>query len=128
MTKPTHIDQYLRDIVFRPGNAVGLAYLRNPRDASATHELVDLLNRFQKISGAHHFSIARTRPAPGEDRSSRWPRMRVSHVFHRSERIAGSPVAMFCEWAMRQLRHTHCQKRNDAPKAKRPRFPEAAPM
>jgi hypothetical protein len=45
MTKPTHIDQYLTDIVFRPGNAVGLAYLQNPRDASATHKLVDLLNR-----------------------------------------------------------------------------------
>jgi hypothetical protein len=45
MTKPTHIDQYLTDIVFRPGNAVGLAYLRNPRDASATHDLVNLLNR-----------------------------------------------------------------------------------
>jgi opacity protein-like surface antigen len=28
MTKATRIDQYLTDIVFRPGNAVGLAYLR----------------------------------------------------------------------------------------------------
>jgi len=45
MTKPARIDQYLTDIVFRSGNAVGLAYLRNPRDASATRELVELLNQ-----------------------------------------------------------------------------------
>jgi hypothetical protein len=45
MTRPTHIDQYLTGIVFHPGNAVGLAYLRNPRDASATRELVELLNQ-----------------------------------------------------------------------------------
>jgi hypothetical protein len=45
MTRSRGIDQYLTDIVFRPGNAVGLAYLRNPRDASATRELIELLNR-----------------------------------------------------------------------------------
>jgi hypothetical protein len=45
MTRSRGIDQYLTDIVFRPGNAVGLAYLRNPRDASATRELVELLNQ-----------------------------------------------------------------------------------
>ena len=37
MTKPKsapqRIDHYMTDVVFRPGNAVGLVYLRNPRDA-----------------------------------------------------------------------------------------------
>jgi hypothetical protein len=42
---PQRIDHYMTDVVFRPGNAVGLVYLRNPRDASATQELVELLNR-----------------------------------------------------------------------------------
>jgi hypothetical protein len=46
MTKPKplpSIDRYLTDIVFRPGNAVGLAYLRNPR--GPLEEAADALRR-----------------------------------------------------------------------------------
>jgi hypothetical protein len=39
------IEQLMPEIVFRPGNAVGLAHLHRPRDAAATEKLCQLLNQ-----------------------------------------------------------------------------------
>jgi hypothetical protein len=39
------IERLMPEVVFRPGNAVGLAHLHRPRDAAATEKLVQLLNQ-----------------------------------------------------------------------------------